>query len=687
MEIRLILQLNKSQTTTMTKYFTSILLFISLINLFAQQDTQPTKCTNPGAGIFVGGDFTVSPSFACLDFTDNQATFNVSNSISPSGGQLNNVGYIFNFKDGDEISGFSTETSATVSKPGTYWIMQAGNSEGKAYITCKSVEAIQTETPDFTVYTFGKTVTVTFLNTSKNRKQSKYRIVWGNGDFTTSPQISVWPFSMKYTYNLPPTLLPRIEAIYTRGGTNFDACKSSPLRFSVALFKPTLSELEALDGGKSAKITLVEGLDNYGYTIQKKIKDGVWEDTGKKITRNLGINFAQETIDGLNPEVTTYLRLQGKDEYNNEVFSNEVYTINLKTTLLSDTEARLDWNISDTTNLEKTIISYSEENGGNFNTIALKKQNNFTVNFLQCNKKYKFKIQAFFNPNNKVTIISPEVSVDPTSIKEFPAPDNIGIVSVYDSKEIRFNVLELDNKKSKYHFYRSVNGGVFEKIAESVDNTLLDSNVDVEKNYYCYNYKYENECGILSDFSINRPCNILLGIDNTTLKWNPFLLNKSTTKITYYVELIDEAKKSTTIGYTQDVILNIKSIIENSTTNKPLTFRVKGVANYSLNLDGNLTKFPIDTYSNEITYSPILSNSYESEILKIFPNPSEENIQFNSTFQLKTAEIVDFQGKTIEKQTIEENQISVKQLPKGKYILRLYDQQNHLISNKTIVKM
>lgn len=95
----------------------------------------------------------------------------------------------------------------------------------------------------------------------------------------------------------------------------------------------------------------------------------------------------------------------------------------------------------------------------------------------------------------------------------------------------------------------------------------------------------------------------------------------------------------------------------------------------------------IEILSNILTL-PALSNEFSKyNLVNLYPNPSEDFVQSNSTLQLKTAEIVDLQGKIIENQAIENGQISVKYLPKGKYILRLYGNDKKLISSKAIIKM
>jgi hypothetical protein len=210
------------------KSFLFGLMVLCLSNLsFGQQDAKPAFCTNPGSGIQVGGNFTVSPEFGCLDLTNKSATTFTTNPISPNGGVLTNPGYIFNFKDGDNITFPPTlETSKTFTNPGKYWILQGGNDgSGTAYITCKTFEVLQTEQPKFTITSCGDKITITFLDTPENRKHGKYRIVWGDGNQDFSAQVTVWPHQMQHTYATPPTVMPQIVAEYTKGTSNFTVCQ------------------------------------------------------------------------------------------------------------------------------------------------------------------------------------------------------------------------------------------------------------------------------------------------------------------------------------------------------------------------------------------------------------------------------------------------------------------------------
>lgn len=672
----------------MKQLSTLLLVIILSFRVFGQQETMPKACTNPPSGVLIGGSFFVSPRYTCLDSITSKATISVSNAVSPSGGQLSNVGYIFNFKDGDNLVFPFTSgnlTSSIVSNPGTYWILQGGNENGKAYVTCKSVEVIQSEQPDIQVSSCGdKGVTINFLNTPKNHKHSSYKIIWGDGSQNVIPQISL-PIKITHTYINALTSQPVIVA------SNADGCSNTYTFNSVMSNKPIINELEGLNGGESVKLTVSSGLDGQEYTIQQKTDKGNWTNTGKAITRNSGISFATQTIEALSKDSIYCFRLQLKDECNNEVLSNEVCTIKLNATFLSANETKLDWNIP-SANLNRYLISYFST-GEKPNIISTTSTSQI-LDFLDCKIKYNCQITAFNGSSlasSQVRIKSPQIIIDPSSIKEYSAPDNISTVSVDDSSRIRYTILETSGYLlNKYIFYRSVNGNAFEKVAESGFNSYIDKDVNLNKNQYCYAYKYENKCGIQSALSTSTSCNIKLSIQNTTLTWTPLATNSSTYKPTYIVEILEGNRLLTAANLNSELTSNEKEYIDLIILRNPNTkikFRIMGVLNYNLLIDGEIIPFPFQVYSNTVTYNPILSTSKEADSFNIFPNPSEDFVQLNSTLQLKTAEIVDLQGKTIENQTIENGQVGVKHLPKGKYILRLYGNDKKLISSKTIIKM
>jgi gliding motility-associated-like protein len=613
--------------TSMSRIKSFLLGFMALClsNLsFGQQTAMPAKCTNPGGGIEPGGSFTVSPEFGCLDFTNSATTTYVSNGVSKTGGPLSGLGYIFNFKDGDNINFPATlETSKIFNAPGTYWILQGGNSGGVAQVACKSFEVLQTEQPDFEITSCGdKNVTVTFKDTPKNRKHGKYRIVWGDGNQDFSAQITVWPHQMVHTYATTPTIMPQIVAEYTRGNTNFTVCRSQPISFPVGLdSKPRISELEGLNGGASDKITMKEGANGTVYNIQQRPNGGAWTDTGKKISRNSGTVSASETIDGLNANNVFCFRLQTKDGCNNETFSNEVCTIVPKATVVSPTDAKIDWNnpdadVTTAPNITRYSVGYSEApSGANPNTGAPSPNTGTTYTFdaLDCSKKYNFTITAFLGAN-EVIVKSPAVLVDPATGGKLP-PKSIGTVSIITKDVIKVNLFEPSGFTApKYIFYRAEGGSSnFTKVKETSDNFYDDKNVEPSKQQYCYKVEYQDACGNSSEQSPAFCSVFLTSLESNMLNWTQFVIPDPTNAlqnaqpVEYYVELLDaNGTVLRTVDTTPDTKSNAKDVIDqvlsDAAARGQVTFRILARQKATISIGGVLTPFPFSVYSNTYTF-------------------------------------------------------------------------------------
>jgi gliding motility-associated-like protein len=608
------------------KSFLFGLMALCLPNLsFGQQDAKPAYCTNPGGGIQVGGNFTVSPEFGCLDLTNKSATTYTTNPISPNGGALTNLGYIFDLKDGGSLTTPKPiQTSITVTVPGNYWILQSGNSGGSQYITCKVFEVLQTEQPKFTINSCGDKITITFLDTPENRKHGKYRIVWGDGEQDFSAQVTVWPHQMQHTYATPPTVMPQIVAEYTKGTSNFTVCRSEPISFPVGLnATPRISELEGLNSGASDKITMKDGSDGTAYSIQQKPEGGNWVDTGKKITRNSGSPSANQTIDGLNGNQEYCFRLQTKDGCGNESFSNEVCTIVPKATILSPTDVKIDWNNPDADltaapNVTRYSMGYSESpSGANPNTGSPTPAlaTSFIFDLMDCSKKYNFSVTAFLG-TNEVIVKSPMVLVDPATINKMPTPKNIGTVSVLGNL-IKFNLLESEPDKprpSKYVFYRAEGGSsTYTKVKETTDNFYDDNNVEPDKQQYCYKVEYQDACGNSSDQS-PAVCSVFLtSAEANTLNWTQFVIPDPTNivqnakPVVYYIEILDaNGSVIKTVDTTPDNKSNvydaIDQVLSDPAAKGQVTFRILARQEVTIFYNGNLIPFNPGVYSNTYTF-------------------------------------------------------------------------------------
>jgi gliding motility-associated-like protein len=644
------------------KSFLFGLVAICLSNFsFGQQDAKPAICTSTVGGITIGGDFTVSPEFGCLDFTNTSATAFVQNPVSSTGGALTSLGYVFNVKDGVPLSFPGTlQTKSTFNKPGNYWVLQAGNNGGNQEVACKVFEVIQTEQPDFEITTCGlNQVTVTFKDTPKNRKQGKYRIVWGDGNQEFSAQITVWPHQMPHTYAAPPASPPQIVAQYTRGNTNFKVCDSSPISFAVGLnSKPRISELEGLSGGTSDKITMVDGSDGTSYSIQQKPKGGNWVDTGKKLSRSSGSLSANETVDGFNGANEYCFRLQTKDACNNATVSNEVCTIVPKATLLSPKAVKLDWNNPDgdptaLPNVTRYSIGYSEATTGlNPNTAAPSPVTALTYTFdlLDCKKKYDFGVIAFLGttPIDRVIVKSPSVLVDPTKGGKLSPPGDIGLVSIAKKDVIKVSLYEPTGfTASKYVFYRAEGGSsTYTKVKETADNFYDDKNVEPDKQQYCYKVGYIDACDNTSDQSPAFCSVFLTSVQANTLNWTKFIIPdpnnflQNVQPVEYYVELLDaNGSNVKPVDTTPDNKSNVKDVIDAELSDPAakgqVTFRILARQRQTLPVGGVPSPFTFSVYSNTYTFI----TPAQIYVPTAF-SPNEDNN--NDTFLAKGRYIVEY---------------------------------------------
>ncbi len=80
----------------------------------------------------------------------------------------------------------------------------------------------------------------------------------------------------------------------------------------------------------------------------------------------------------------------------------------------------------------------------------------------------------------------------------------------------------------------------------------------------------------------------------------------------------------------------------------------------------------------------VQENTFEE--LKVYPNPSSENIFIQSNNQYTTYKIVSLQGKLIANGNLINNQISLTQISNGIYFLKLVSNGNSIISKIQIQK-
>ena len=69
--------------------------------------------------------------------------------------------------------------------------------------------------------------------------------------------------------------------------------------------------------------------------------------------------------------------------------------------------------------------------------------------------------------------------------------------------------------------------------------------------------------------------------------------------------------------------------------------------------------------------------------LKLFPNPIQHSLYFESKYNIKNIKLFSISGQLILNKKIENNQVDLSEIQKGFYLIELTDEQN----NKTYQKI
>jgi hypothetical protein len=88
--------------------------------------------------------------------------------------------------------------------------------------------------------------------------------------------------------------------------------------------------------------------------------------------------------------------------------------------------------------------------------------------------------------------------------------------------------------------------------------------------------------------------------------------------------------------------------------------------------------FGVSARYNPITPNQLFKKIDKNNIVKIYPNPAQDRLHFEQVIGNAWVEILDLKGKLIKKQHIntQQNIISVKDIPQGMYLYRIYNSEN-----------
>lgn len=453
---------------------------------------------------------------------------------------------------------------------------------------------------------------------------------------------------------------------------------------------PFISQLEGLNEGKEAKLSMKNVVSGKQYAIQYRLKSSKdWVDSSVKIKRVADLGEA--ILSGLETNKSYCFRIIERDSASKtEIISNEICSIALKSTLLSSKNVRLQWTKPDKTDTRLTTIAVMDENGNSVSNLDFGEisDTTFIHNELNCLNKYKFSVVLKSVNNNAATVKSPQILVDPKSLLTPPNLQSVDVVSVGPDNQPFYDAYVLA-PMPKYEIYRSTNGGQMIKVGEDKNASFADKNLDTGSNYYCYAHKYINECGNTSELS-RKTCTIKLSSEPLgVLTWSPFKVYADNdlykvAKTEYVVQIMDTLNN--TIDYL-DPIRDTTTIIVEEKYGTAVKYKVRANVLGYINFGLETRQQEISSYSNTVAPYLVLSNESPKTHLTVFPNPGEDKVRINSSgVPVRFVELFDIKGRLIYKGEIADDTFNLSAFEKGKYILRLYDSNKKLLNTKNIVK-
>jgi gliding motility-associated-like protein len=540
------------------KIYIKILLLCVLCSVRAFSQA-PKDCTTPPVGV-AGGSFALSQDLICIDANTKTGSITVNNAQTGKAGvTVGNVSYVFDYKDGilgnpsTVLSQITTKQFGPADAGKDIYILQYLNgSDGKAYVTCRSVHIYSTDMPNVQVSSCGTTAKLTFPVDAANRYDF-YKIVWENGAALDKvPVTGGYPFTIPHTYTgsqsrimtvvggynhpFPPVGFPDLEA----------GCNSTPF---IKTFSPSsnlyISRLEMTDNGMGAKMEFKNFLAGKTYKFKADKNNagtfGIDVGTGKD-----GALVIPATLDSA---ATYCFRIDDQDECGNPLKSEAICSITEKPQVISKSEVKLDWNHPGGKTVEYDV--QRTESGGIFivQNPSPKTKNTFNdTKDILCNKIYTYQIVGTYTLGTfgTVTTVSAKKSVSTNIPSTLPAKDPIGTASVEQANTTIKIIIRDSKTEPKYRFYRSVDSENNFSLVKETDgnnggaNQFEDKNVDPIRHRYCYRVTYSDECGNWSA-PTSPLCSILLTSDGPgSLKWTDFIEDPTyKTYVTYDVSEVD----------------------------------------------------------------------------------------------------------------------------------------------------
>lgn len=466
---------------------------------------------------------------------------------------------------------------------GYHYVMITANEGATKYKKCTWVRVLDISTPPDIEYSIcdPTKVDITIKNSPINSHE-KFVIDWGGtGNRETVLRANI---TLPHTISRPNTGGEvSVSGVFARG--SIDVCNSQPSKINPAVPNvPYMDYLELTGDGNGALIKFKNFVNDVNYKLEFSQDGGGggynWNVSGD-------ISNGNANIAGLDKTKKYCFRIAATDNCGRIAYSPVLCSSNLSATQSGSQSVNLAWNRP---SQPATVPTRLTMNKVTLNCTTGTCTNRPFVNVLDvsmidqgldCQKVYTYQLTYTFRnaSGQDITVVSDLVEVDPKGGSVSIKPLDLVTVGFMpnDDETIRIVVGRSDGEK--FNFFRSsAYANDFFPIGSVLSNQIDDISIDPNASGYCYNYEFEDVCGILSERSPEF-CTVFLSGNASSLNWTPYTFPASvvsnSSDVEYTVEFYDNVVRTWVPRFnTKDTSQPIFDLILNSKESQ-VKFRVQ----------------------------------------------------------------------------------------------------------------
>jgi len=470
-----------------------------------------------------------------------------------------------------EGQAFGDQNTFTYTEPGIYTVVQLVQTNAAATAIEKEayIEVVAPQTPEVELITcagFGVRVNV------QDTLYDFIEVDFGDGSL---PAILSQNGSLTYNYADATPRTITVEAGFTGGGNA--NCGSTTFNFTP---QPTI---------QPAEISLAQVINDneieVAYTIFPEASYILEERVGNGAYTEIAVlSNDQNTIVLPNrstiQEVRCYRIITNEVCSGVQIVSNEVCVGDLTLTDAIGIN-QIEWPIFPVSaDFEAFRIFIDGAVAEEINTQGITVFNHEDVT---CNVEYCYQLEVIYN-NGAVSRSSQQCLVASSDVTP-PSAENLKVTVEEQNVVFTYEIPPTAENIRTVNIQRAVNGGGFTSLQNEdiTSNTLVDSNVSVNENSYCYRIVIQDSCNNLSPNSLE-VCTVLLsarkGENGNELSWTPF--SGFPFGFSYTIEVLDE--NGDLVRSIENLPRSTTSFIDEEATDPAgfYQYRIKIVADHSI---------------------------------------------------------------------------------------------------------